>query len=83
MSENENRYEIELSDQKITPALYGHLVNCIGLKATISYVGEIQGSKVEIGVESVSSGWTAASLGKSLTDYPPLTDYEITVSDTD
>ena len=73
--------KIELTDKKITPAIYGHLVNCIGLKATISHVGEIKGNTVEIGVESMSSGWTAASLNKSLSEYPPLEEYEIQVSD--
>ena len=81
MSESENKYKIELTDKKITPAIYGHLVNCIGLKATISHVGEIKGNTVEIGVESMSSGWTAASLNKSLSEYPPLEDYNIQVSD--
>lgn len=81
MSESENKYKIELTDKKITPAMYGHLVNCIGLKATISHVGEIKGNTVEIGVESMSSGWTAASLNKSLSEYPPLEDYNIQVSD--
>ncbi len=81
MSESENKYKIELDGEKITPAIYGHLINCIGLKATITHVGEIKGSAVEIGVESYSSSWTAASLSKSLSEYPPLEEYEIQVSD--
>ena len=81
MSESENKYKIELDGEKITPAIYGHLVNCIGLKATISHVGEIKGNTVEVGVESYSSSWTAASLSKSLSEYPPLEDYDIQVSD--
>lgn len=81
MSESENKYKIELDGEKITPAIYGHLINCIGLKATITHVGEIKGSLVEIGVESYSSSWTAASLSKSLSEYPPLEEYKIQVSD--
>ena len=30
---------------KVSPALYGAIVNCVGLRATISHVGEIKNNK--------------------------------------
>jgi hypothetical protein len=86
MSENEFRYEISLKSNTnqpiaISPAIYGHLVNCVGLKSTILYVGEVKGSSVRIGVESVSSGWTASSLQHALGSYPTLISYKVSVKD--
>tara|TARA_X000000950_G_scaffold7625_1_gene8354 strand:+ start:1079 stop:1351 length:273 start_codon:yes stop_codon:yes gene_type:complete len=86
MSDNEFRYKISLKGSSsqptnISPSIYGHLVNCIGLRSTILYVGEVKGSSVKIGVESVSSGWTASSLQSALNTYPTLKDYKILVED--
>ena len=86
MSENEFRYKISLKGNNSQPiiistAIYGHLVNCIGLRSTILYVGEVKGSSVKIGVESVSSGWTASSLQHALGSYPTLTSYKVSVED--
>ena len=52
MSENEFRYKISLKSDNsqpiaISPAIYGHLVNCVGLRSTILYVGEVKGSLVK------------------------------------
>jgi hypothetical protein len=86
MSENEFRYKISLKGSEsnninISPSIYGQLVNCVGLRSTIIYVGEAKGSSVKIGVESVSSGWTASSLQQALNSYPTLKDYNISVED--
>lgn len=81
MSDNEYRYKISIQEGKITPSMYGQLINCIGLKATISYVGEIKDNTVEIGTESVSSGWSASSLQKAMQSYPTLSQYNISVED--
>jgi len=86
MSDNEFRYKISLqgsgsTQPNISPSIYGQLVNCIGLRSTILYVGEAKGSSVKIGVESVSSGWTASSLQQALNSYPTLKDYKISVED--
>lgn len=86
MSENEFRYKISLKGSEsnninISPSIYGQLVNCVGLRSTITYVGEAKGSSVKIGVESVSSGWTASSLQQALNSYPTLKDYNILVED--
>jgi len=88
MSDNEYRYKISIKDQdsqdiKMTPSIYGQLVNCIGLKATISYVGEIKDNTVEIGTESVSSGWSASSLQRAMRSYPTLSQYDVSVEDID
>lgn len=81
MSDNEYRYKISIQEGKINPSMYGQLINCIGLKATISYVGEIKDNTVEIGTESVSSGWSASSLQKAMQSYPTLSQYNISVED--
>ncbi len=66
-------YVIELpKDEKITNQLYGQIVNCVSLRSTITLVGDIKNNKVEMGVETVSSGWTRASLEKALNSYPTL-----------
>jgi hypothetical protein len=70
------------NEVKITPQTYGSLVNVIGLRCTISYVGQIQNNKVEIGVETVSSGWTRASLQTAIEQYPTIQEkYTIQVHD--
>ena len=75
-------FDKDHNEVKITPQTYGSLVNVIGLRSTISYVGQIQNNKVEIGVESVSSGWTKASLQTAMEQYPTLQEqYEVQVHD--
>ena len=56
------------------------LVNCVGLRGTISH-REPKNNKVDIGVEGASSGWTRASLQTALENYPPLSEIEIAVKD--
>ena len=66
----------------ITPQLYGSIVNVVGLRSTISYAGNIEGNKVEIGVESVSSGWTRSSLQTAIEQYPTIQgQYTVKVQD--
>jgi hypothetical protein len=82
---NNNMFEISLQRKdkplKISPTLYGAIVNCVGLRGTISYAGEPKNNKVDIGVEGASSGWTRASLQTALENYPPLSEIEIAVKD--
>ena len=66
---------------KVSPALYGAIVNCVGLRATISHVGEIKNNTVDIGVEAGSSGCTRASLQTALENYPPFADIDVEVKD--
>jgi hypothetical protein len=85
MSAVDHIYEISLfNDDKpknISKQEYGSLVNCIALKATISYIGDIDKNTVRLGVENASSGWTASSLQTALNSYPPLSQYIIKVKD--
>lgn len=85
MSAVDHIYEISLfNDDKpknISKQEYGSLVNCIALKATISYIGDIDKNTVKLGVENASSGWTASSLQTALNSYPPLSQYTIQVKD--
>ena len=85
MSAVDHIYEISLfNDDKpknISKQEYGSLVNCIALKATISYIGDIDKNTVRLGVENASSGWTAYSLQTALNSYPPLSQYIIKVKD--
>jgi len=85
MSAVDNIYELSLysndKPKNITKQDYGSLVNCIALRATISYIGDIKGNSVKLGVESASSGWTASSLQTALNSYPPLSKYTIQVKD--
>jgi hypothetical protein len=85
MSAVDHIYEISLfNDDKpknISKQEYGSLVNCIALKATISYIGDINKNTVKLGVENASSGWTASSLQTALNSYPPLSQYTIQVKD--
>lgn len=79
-------FEISLFDSgskplKVSPALYGSIVNCVGLRATISHVGEIKENKVDIGIEAGSSGWTRASIQTALESYPTFSDIAIQVKD--
>ena len=75
-------FDKEDNPTKITPQLYGSIVNVVGFKATISYAGEIDNNKVEIGVETVSSGWTRSSLQTALEQYPTIQDqYTIQIQD--
>jgi hypothetical protein len=75
-------FDKEDNEIDITPQLYGSLVNVIGMRATISYAGNITGNKVEIGVESVSSGWTRSSLQTAIEQYPTIQDqYVIKLQD--
>jgi N-acetyl-anhydromuramyl-L-alanine amidase AmpD len=75
-------FDKEDNSTKITPQLYGSIVNVVGFKATISYAGEINNNKVEIGVETVSSGWTRSSLQTALEQYPTIQDqYTIQIQD--
>ena len=74
-------YVIEFpKGDQITNQLYGQIVNCVSLRSTITLVGDIKSNKVEMGVETVSSGWTRASLETSLNSYPTL-NTKIKVSD--
>jgi hypothetical protein len=85
MSAVDHIYEISLfNDDKpknISKQEYGSLVNCIALKATISYIGDINKNTVKLGVENASSGWTASSLQTALNSYPPLSQYTVQVKD--
>jgi hypothetical protein len=85
MNDQTHMFQINLfkdqEPQTITPNLYGAVVNCVGLKATISHVGEIQDNSVIVGVETVSSGWSASNLEATLKSYPPLKEYSVTVID--
>jgi hypothetical protein len=85
MSAVDHIYEISLfNDDKpknISKQEYGSLVNCIALKATISYIGDIDKNTVKLGVENASSGWTASSLQTALNSYPPLSQYTVQVKD--
>lgn len=67
-------FDKEDNPTEITPQLYGSIVNVVGLKATISYAGPINNNKVEMGVETVSSGWTRSSLQTALEQYPTIQD---------
>tara|TARA_B100000989_G_scaffold259488_1_gene209684 strand:+ start:774 stop:1031 length:258 start_codon:yes stop_codon:yes gene_type:complete len=83
---NDHMFEIsvlnsEMKPLKVSPSIYGSLVNCIGLRATISHVGEIRNNQVDIGVEKGSSGWTRASLETALQRYPSLSETVIQVKD--
>ncbi len=76
--------EEDQKEVKITSQLYGSLVNVVGFRATISYAGDINNNKVEIGVETVSSGWTRSSLQTAIEQYPTIQDqYIIQVQDKD
>mgnify|MGYP001183075824 CR=1 FL=1 len=67
---------------QITPQLYGSIVNVVGFKATISYAGPVNDNKVEMGVETVSSGWTRSSLQTAIEQYPTIQDqYVIQIQD--
>ena len=47
-----------------------------------SYAGPINDNKVEMGVETVSSGWTRSSLQTALEQYPTIQDqYVIQIQD--
>jgi len=65
----------------ISKADYGYIVNCVALRATISYVDDIKDNTVSIGVERASSGWTASSLATAINNYPPFSEYTIKVTD--
>tara|TARA_Y100000590_G_scaffold17098_1_gene20527 strand:- start:2688 stop:2960 length:273 start_codon:yes stop_codon:yes gene_type:complete len=74
--------EEEQNAVKITPQLYGAIVNVVGFRATISYAGPINDNKVEMGVETVSSGWTKSSLQTAIQQYPTIQDqYVVQVHD--
>ena len=75
-------FDKEENEVKITPQLYGAIVNVVGFRATISYAGEINNNKVDIGVETVSSGWTKSSLQTAIDQYPIIQDqYVVQVHD--
>ena len=75
-------FDKEDNPTQITPQLYGSIVNVVGFKATISYAGPINNNKVEMGVETVSSGWTRSSLQTALEQYPTIQDqYVIQIQD--
>lgn len=75
-------YDSEDNETKLTPQLYGSIVNVVGLRSTISYAGDPKGNSVEIGVESVSSGWTKSSLQTAIEQYPTIQDqYTVKVQD--
>ena len=85
MSAVDHIYEISLfsndKPKNISKADYGSLVNCLALRATISYIGDINKNTVKLGVENASSGWTASSLQTALNNNPPLSNYSIQVKD--
>ena len=85
MSAVDHIYEMSLFSndrpKNISKADYGYLVNCLALRATISYIDDINKNTVKLGVERVSSGWTASSLQTALNNYPPLSNYSIQVKD--
>ena len=75
-------FDKEDNPTEITPQLYGSIVNVVGFKATISYAGPINDNKVEMGVETVSSGWTRSSLQTAIEQYPTIQDqYAIQIQD--
>lgn len=67
--------------KEISKTDYGYVVNCVALRATISYVGDIKNNTVSLGVERTSSGWTASSLETAINNYPPFSEYTIKVTD--
>ena len=75
-------YDSEDNETKLTPQLYGSIVNVVGLRSTISYAGDPKGNSVEIGVESVSSGWPKSRLQTAIEQYPTIQDqYTVKVQD--
>ena len=75
-------YDNEDNEIKLTPQLYGSVVNVVGLRSTISYAGDPTGNSVEIGVELVSSGWTRSSLQTAIEQYPTIQgQYTVKVQD--
>tara|TARA_A100001011_G_scaffold45938_1_gene43193 strand:- start:2711 stop:2977 length:267 start_codon:yes stop_codon:yes gene_type:complete len=75
-------YDNEDNEIKLTPQLYGSVVNVVGLRSTISYAGDPAGNSVDIGVELVSSGWTKSSLQTAMEQYPTIQgQYKVNVQD--